>query len=289
MRTSNAAGRSTADEHQRHEELVRSYRRNPQPEVLDRIIEAFEWDVRLIALRTRWPHEPLDDLAQVARMGLLAAIQRYDPERGVTFRTFAEATMVGMVRHHHRGALQVRVPRAVQDLHTACRRAVDRLTGTLQRVPTIAEVAADTGLGEPAVEAALIIDQLFRPVSLSSRSSDDGDRALDELIGIDDADLESAAERSEIHDALATLPHRLRTIVFLHFYDGRTQTEIGATLGISQVQVSRLMAKALAAMRDEVGSDGRVGLFTRGAAVATDATIRRRSPAVAARSDRSAP
>lgn len=237
--------------------LVRSYHDDPQPADLDRIVTSLDWMVRAVARRAQWHDEPIDDLTQIARMGLLAAIDRFDPERGVAFHTFAHATMMGMLQHHHRNALQMKVPRGVQDLNAACRHAVEQLTATLRRVPTVAEVAHTVGVPEREAADAMAVDVLFHPVSLSSSNGDDDNEGdtLDARLGGDDIDLERTADRTHVQHVLTTLPSRQRTIVFLHFYDGRTQAEIGAQLGISQVQVSRLMARALAAIRQQVAAD----------------------------------
>jgi len=232
--------------------LVASYQPDCRPEVRDRIAEAFEWLVMLCANRERWHDEPIDDLAQDARIGLLSAIDRFDPERGVKLRTFAEATIVGTIQHHHRSALALKVPRAVQDLNVTCHRAVERLTASLKRTPTSAEVAEHVGIGLTEVAAALQVDHLFHPMSLSCQLSVAAATALEEYLSTNDVGLESTPERAEVHAAMASLPSRQRTILFLHFFDGRTQAEIGCRMGISQVQVSRLMTAALEFLRDQI-------------------------------------
>lgn len=235
--------------HEDVEALARSYRVDREPAVLDRIVAAFEPTVRLVAHRNRWTGEPMDDLVQVAHLGLLAAAERFDPERQVLFHTYAVATMTGMLHHHHRSVLQFTVPRSAQDMHSVCRSAVERLTATLKRTPTTDEVAAHVGIGKHQVSDALAIDNVFHPVSLSSAA-----REPEGTSCVDDGGLESTADRAEIHDALTALPDRQRTILFLHFFDGRTQSEIGAELGISQVQVSRLMSAALVSMRTRIAA-----------------------------------
>jgi RNA polymerase sigma-B factor len=241
-----------ADDLAELDELVRAYCADHRPDLLDRIVESFDSVVHLVAHRVKWHDEPLDDLMQVARIGLLAAIERFDPARGVAFRTFAEATIVGVLHHHHRSALQLRVPRGVQDLNTACHGAVERLAASLKRMPTSAEVADDIGVDVFDVLQAMAVDQLFHPVSLPSSSSDERDPDLRERLGRLDALLESADDRAEMQTALAALPSRQRTILFLRFYEGWTQTEIGTHLGISQVQVSRLTSQALTLLRSQV-------------------------------------
>jgi RNA polymerase sigma-B factor len=238
------------------ERLALEYHEDRRPEIRDRIAASFDWLVVLCANHARWHDEPVDDLAQVARVGLLAAIERFDPGRGVTLHTYAERTMVGTIRHYHRSALQPKVPRSLQDLNASCRSAVERLTNSLNHTPTAAEVAEHVGVDDTDVTAALAVDNLFHPVSLSTTSSGDATTTLEDRLSIDDFRIESIGERAEIHDALISLPSRQRTILFLHFYDGRTQGEIGARLGISQVQVSRLMTAALEVLRDRVAPPG---------------------------------
>lgn len=238
------------------ERLAREYHEDRQPEIRDRIAASFDWLVVLCANHARWRDEPIDDLAQVARIGLLAAIERFDPGRGVTLHTYAERTMVGTIQHYHRSALQPKVPHSLQDLNASCRSAVERLTNSLSHTPTAAEVAEHVGIDSAEVAAALAVDDLFHPVSLSTSSSGDATSTLEERLSTHDLGLESIGERAEIHDALISLPSRQRTILFLHFYEGRTQGEIGARLGISQVQVSRLMTAALEVLRDRVSPPG---------------------------------
>ncbi|HYN33595.1 MAG TPA: sigma-70 family RNA polymerase sigma factor [Ilumatobacteraceae bacterium] len=250
MITNQPGTRCRPDQPDDLEQLLRSYHTDRRAECRDRIAESFEWLVMRCANKERWHDEPIEDLAQVARIGLLQAIERFDPDRGVTLHTFAEATMVGTIHHYHRSALQLKVPRPVQEMNVTCKNAVERLTASLKRVPTTAEVAEHVGLGRAEVADALAVDHLFHPMSLSS--SDDNDTMLESYLGENDLGLESIPNRAEIHKALTSLPSRQRTILFLHFYEASTQAEIGAHLGLSQVQVSRLMTAALDTLRHRV-------------------------------------
>ena len=239
------------------EHLAVAYHHDRRPEFRDRIAASFDWLVMLCANHARWHDEPIDDLAQIAREGLLAAIERFDPARGVTLHTYAETTIVGTIHHFHRSALQPRVPRSLQDLNTTCHRTAERLTASLHHTPTEAEIAENIGISRADVAEALAVDHLFHPVSLSSAPGGDAatafdDQLIDDHLITQDLGLESTAERAEIHDALISLPSRQRTIIFLHFYDGRTQAEIGVRLGISQVHVSRLMTAALTSLRERM-------------------------------------
>jgi RNA polymerase sigma-B factor len=234
------------------EQLAIAYHEDRHPDIRNRIAESFDWLVVLCANHARWPDEPIDDLAQVAREGLLAAIERFDPTHGVTLHTYAETTIVGTIRHYHRSALQPKVPRSLQELNSTCHRTAERLMASLHHTPTEAEIADNIGIGRADVAEALAVDHLFHPMSLSIAPGGDAAAALDDHLITEDHGLESTADRAEVYDALISLPSRQRTILFLHFYDGRTQAEIAVRLGISQVHVSRLMTAALASLRERM-------------------------------------
>jgi RNA polymerase sigma-B factor len=193
--------------------------------------------------------QPLEDLKQVAYLGLVTAARRFDAARGVQFATFARATVLGELKKHFRDhAWTVRVPRPVQELYLAVRPAVEDLTQSLGRAPTAGEIAARVGATvEDVVEAldavnALHVDSLDRP-----RPGDEDGHPFDR--GAVDPGFFRVEERSWLVPALAALPPRERHILELRFVEGLPQSAIAAKVGISQMHVSRLLAKSLAILR----------------------------------------
>lgn len=195
--------------------------------------------------------ELLDDLRQVAAFGLVKAADRFDPERGVQFSTFATATVVGELRRHFRDSRWgLRVTRTWQERYLAVREATERLTASFGRSPTILEVASDTGIApEDVIEAyeagrALSVESLDK----AAPGGDEGDGGTD--IGVLDLGFVSVETRTVVESALARIRPREREILRLRFEQRLTQAEIGTRLGISQMQVSRLLQRTLAELRE---------------------------------------
>jgi RNA polymerase sigma-B factor len=211
-----------------------------------------------LAARYRHGAEPLDDLRQVAAMGLLKSIDRYDPSRGTAFSTFAVPTILGELRRHFRDAgWAIRPPRDLQDLALKLDRTVDDLHGRLGRPPTVAEIAdrLDTS-SEHVLEArhaAAVhhLQSLEIPVSIR----DNRRATLADVIGEDDAGLDAVEADSAAQDLLDRLGHRYREVLRLRFIEDLTQSEIGDRLGISQMQVSRLLREALERLHERAGID----------------------------------
>jgi RNA polymerase sigma-B factor len=186
--------------------------------------------------------ESLDDLVQVANIGLLHALEHFDPSFGVKFRTYASATMSGVLRRHYRTTWRVRVPRRLQEMHLHVCRAVDDLTSQLRRSPTTAELAAHLDLDVEDVLEALELGWSRRPSSISGPV---GDRGAAASLAADDPAVEQVDDRVDVERLLAMLPPRDAAILRMRFYEGSTQSEIGEQIGLSQVQVSRLIRGAL--------------------------------------------
>lgn len=209
---------------------------------------------RHLALRYSDGIEPLDDLVQVASLGLIKAIDRFDPERGVSFTTFAVPTILGELRRHFRDrGWAIHVPR---DLKEASLRVSRALAGHGGRSPTPAQLAQETGLSVEAVLEALEVAGAQRALSLDAPigTEEDGSSAtlLDQLGDADD-DLDRARDRATIARLTHVLDERDREILRLRFEEDLTQSEIGAHIGVSQMQVSRLIRAALARMRAAAG------------------------------------
>jgi RNA polymerase sigma-B factor len=206
---------------------------------------------RSLARRYANRGEPLDDLEQVAAIGLLKAIERYDPARG-DLRAFATPTILGEIRRHFRDRTwAVRPGRGIQDAYGRVQRATDALTAERGRSPSIAEIAREADLEEEEVLDALAARTAYRPVSLSTPAHDDEES---ETIAVPchDAGYLRAEERAIVDGAIERLPARERVIVTLRFREDMTQSEIAAKLGISQMHVSRLLRKALESLRTHV-------------------------------------
>jgi RNA polymerase sigma-B factor len=217
------------------------YRETGDRAVRDKILEEHRWLACYCANRFSGRGEPIDDLVQVAQLGLLKAIERYDPDYGVTFAGYAVPTMIGEIKRHFRDSTwTVRVSRRASDLLGTLAAAVETLSQALSRAPTVAELARHLHVAEEDVLAALDARQAYRMQSLTTpRDSDDGaDRRLP---SVEDVGLDPA--RVSMRIALTGLPEDDQRIVYLRFYEGLTQAEIAAHLGTSQVQVSRRLRR----------------------------------------------
>jgi len=195
--------------------------------------------------------ECLDDLVQVANLGLVRAADRFDASHGVSFAGFAGPTILGELRHHFRDSRwHLRVDRRLQELYLEVRRAADDLTQDLGHRPSVAEIAERTGLARQDCEQALAAAGAFQPLSLN-RPADSDESAADlvELLGGRDPDLESVTDRFALTQVVADLSPTDRRLLTLRFYANLTQAEIAGQLGVSQMQVSRLLAALLGKLR----------------------------------------
>lgn len=207
--------------------------------------------VRAVASRFIDRSEPLEDLIQSGSIGLLKAVDRYDPTRQIAFRSYAVPFILGEIRHYLRDRVDmVRVPRPVQDRARMVAATEARLLGELKHSPTISEIAAGAGLTrEQVIEAreswSRRVFSLDQP--LDSGDSDSAD--LGSIIGERDSVLESAIDRAALSKALSSLSGREQVVIGLRFLSDMTQTQVAERLGCSQMQVSRLQAGALAKLR----------------------------------------
>jgi RNA polymerase sigma-B factor len=229
---------------------------DPRRRILrDELATAF-WPVaRHIARRYRDRGEPLADLEQIGAIGLLNALDRFDPERGDDFLGFAVPTITGEIKRHFRDRTwTMRVPRRLKDLQAPIRDAVASLSTSLRRAPKPSEIAAHLGTTVDDVVEALGAQGAYSPKSLDALAGPEStDVALGDIVGVTDAALMTAAYRHELRQALAELPERERTIVLLRFFGDLSQTQIAAQVGVSQMHVSRLLSRTLATLRDRIG------------------------------------
>lgn len=233
------------------------YARTRDPVQRDALVDAHIGLAEHLARRFANRGEPLDDLIQVASIGLLKAIDRFEPDRGLVFSTFATPTIVGELKRHFRDkGWSVRVPRRVQELHLRLSSVVEDLTKELGRSPTLGEIARAASATEEQVLDALEAGHAYRARSLDAPAGDDdeGDASLAARLGEEDPGLAASELRAELSPLLALLPNRERVILHMRFYEGRTQSEIAIHLGISQMQVSRLLARSLVRLRESASA-----------------------------------
>ncbi len=224
-------------------------------ELRERFIELCLPFAGRMARRYRGRGEALDDLEQVARLGLVKAIDRYDPERG-SFTAYAVITISGEIKRHFRDRTWgVHVPRRVQDLSLEVSYAATVLTTELSRQPTTAELAAHLRLPESAVLEARESAAGYSPASLNAPAGGDGTAEFGDLFGDTDAALEAVDDRITVAGLLLRLPARERRMLAMRFYGNNTQAEIAAELGISQMHVSRMLNRALSWLREAMLSD----------------------------------
>lgn len=220
----------------------------------DELVQAWLPMANRIALRYRGRGEAVEDLGQVAALGLVKAVDRFDPERGNAFESYAIPTITGEIKRHFRDHMWVlHVPRRVQDLRNRVRAAMKELSQTAPgRNPTIAEIAAYTHMSEDDVRAGFEALDSFTALSLDAElpGSDDG-YALGDALGEPDSGFDLVIDREAVKPCLAALPERERTILYLRFFRGMTQSRIAEQLGISQMHVSRLLNGCCARVREE--------------------------------------
>ncbi len=230
-------------------ERFRRYRRTGERQVRNQIVEEHRWLATVASRKFANRGEPLDDLQQVALLGVVKAVERFDPERGSSFVTFALPTVMGELRRHFRDATwAVRVPRRAQELHLAMGSVLEPLAHQLGRSPTPGEIAAAMGVRVDDVLEAMEAGNAYRTASLSTRAGDDA-VPEDMKLASDDRGLVEADVRVTLRELLHQLPERERRIVYLRYFDELTQTEIAQQVGVSQVHVSRLLRSSLDDLR----------------------------------------
>jgi RNA polymerase sigma-B factor len=223
-------------------------------ELRDQLVTGYLPVAQHIARRYSQRGEPLDDLVQVASLGLVNAVDRYEPDRGHNFLGYAVPTITGEVRRHFRDKTwSMRVPRYLQELHLSVNKAVDELSHQLQRAPRPSEIASRLNVTTDEVLEALQVAQSYRPDSLDEMLSPDTEStALGDLLGDTDKRLDQLTDAHSLAPHLLELPARERAILYMRFFENKTQTEIAQRIGVSQMQVSRLLAKVLADLRGAV-------------------------------------
>jgi len=204
-----------------------------------------------LAGRFRNRGEPFDDLSQVANLALIKAVDGFDPERWVSFSSYAVPFIVGELKRHFRDKTwQIRVPRRLQELSLQLNRVTDDLTQRLGRSPKVSDLAEELGVSEEEVIEGLEAAGAYHSLSLDAPTGgEEGNATLVDLIGDDDNEMNEVDARVALPPLLATLPPREQKILAMRFFGNLTQSQIASELGISQMHVSRLITKALATLR----------------------------------------
>ncbi|MDQ6731142.1 MAG: SigB/SigF/SigG family RNA polymerase sigma factor [Actinomycetota bacterium] len=238
--------------------LLASYRHTPDPVVLEELVVRFEPLARSVARRYHARGEPLEDLTQVAMVGLLKAIERFDPDRGFAFSSYAMPTMLGELKRYFRdSAWAVHVPRGVKERAVELARATDEISSRLGRSPSLAELAEELGATQEQTLEAIEAYHARHATPLDSGSDDDDATVLSpaQLLGAEDERLEQAEYLSVIAAGVGSLSDTDRLILFLRFGRDLTQSEIARRIGISQMQVSRLLRAAIEKIRRDSGEE----------------------------------
>lgn len=208
-----------------------------------------------IARRYGGRGEDIEDLVQVARLGLVKAVDRFDPARGSNFAAFAVPTMMGEVRRHFRDTgWSMHVPRRLKDRHQHITRATTELMKSLGRAPTAGQLAEHLDISREDVVDSLLAADAYRVHSIDTpvSSGDEAPRLVSDTVGDVDPAFDLITDRETVGPLLAALPERQRTVLYLRFFDSMTQSQIAERIGVSQMQVSRILEKTLRELRDQL-------------------------------------
>ncbi|MFF7355169.1 RNA polymerase sigma factor SigF [Streptomyces filipinensis] len=214
------------------------------------LIEANLPLVRYAAARFRSRNEPMEDVIQVGTIGLINAIDRFDPDRGVQFPTFAMPTVVGEIKRYFRDNVRtVHVPRRLHELWVQVNSATEDLTTLFGRSPSTAEIAERLRISEEEVLGCIEAGRSYHATSLEAAQEGDGLPGLLDRIGYEDPALDGVEHRDLVRHLLVQLPEREQRILLLRYYSNLTQSQISAELGVSQMHVSRLLARSFQRLR----------------------------------------
>ena len=238
-------------------ERFRRLRQTGHPGLRDEIIVEHTWIARTVARRFDQRGESFDDLVQVASLGLVKAVDRFDPELGTNFVSYAMPTVVGEVRRYFRDhTWSVRVPRSAKELKPLITKGVEQLQHDLGRSPSINEIANHLQLSVDTVLEAMEASAAYRAASLDAPTRS-GDQAPESHRGLaqDDREIGRVVDATAIRQLLETLPGRSRMILYLRFFEHMSQAEIAEHVGTSQVHVGRLLKAGLEQLRGQINED----------------------------------
>jgi RNA polymerase sigma-B factor len=245
-----AADRSSRAREDRR--LLERYHDDGDPQAREALVERFLPLARQLARRYQRGSEPLDDLIQVASLGLLKAIDRFEPDRPTAFSSFAVPTILGELKRHFRDrGWSVRVPRDLQELSVRVERVGEDLTRELGRAPTPGEIAEQVGATTEQVLEAREAAGAYRAISLDRpREDDESEGGMADSMGVEDPGFGLAEDAATVERLMDVLGDREREVLRLRFVEDLTQTEIGARVGVSQMHVSRLIRQAVERLRE---------------------------------------
>ena len=254
-------GRAAEDRAERTREdrrLLVAYHRGGDPTAREALVERFLPLARQLARRYQRAGEPLDDLVQVASLGLLKAIDRFDPARETAFSSFAVPTILGELKRHFRDkGWSVRVPRDLQELAVRVDRVGEEIAREVGRAPTPAEIAERIGSTTEAVLEAREAAGAYRAVSLDRpRDEEDDEAGIADAVGAEDPGFRLAEDSATVERLMRVLTDREREVLRLRFEEDLTQSEIGVRVGVSQMHVSRLIRQSVARLREVAEAGG---------------------------------
>ena len=243
---------------ERTRELFRRYKLEGDEDAREQLILNHLNLVRFLAAKFKNKGEPLDDLIQVGTVGLIKAIDRFDISRDLEFTTYATPTILGKIKRHFRDkGWSVRVPRRLQELSAKVNKTTDELTKDLQRSPSVAEIAEHRDVSVDEVLEAMESSSAYSSVPLEAGSGDDDDApAVIDRYASEDAGLGTADDRMVIEDTIRDFSPREQDVIRMRFVEGLTQVEIAERLGVSQVQVSRLLRRTLKKIQEKIDPEG---------------------------------
>jgi RNA polymerase sigma-B factor len=243
------------------ERLWQRFARDGDPAAREVLITRFMPLAKSLALRYRGASESFDDLLQVANLGLVNAVDRFDPERGIPFAAFASPTILGELKRHFRDRVwTVRVPRGLHDRMAEVEKAITELTKQLQRSPSVGEIAERLGLEQTDVLEVLEANHNRRPLSLDQPANPDDTEgsAPTDWVGVEDEGFELTEDRIALNATLPFLDDRERLVLRLRFAEDMTQSQIAEQIGHSQMHVSRILRRALTRIRERIEQERRV-------------------------------
>jgi RNA polymerase sigma-B factor len=236
-------------------ELWRRFARDREPAIREELVRRNMPFAKRLALRYRGASESFDDLLQVANLGLVNAVDRFDPQRGIPFTAFASPTILGELKRHFRDRVwTVRVPRGLHDRMAEVDKAITELTKRLQRSPTVGEIAERLGVEQTDVLEVMEANHNRRPLSLDrpAGAEDSEDSPPAEWIGEEDESYELVEGRIALDAALPYLDERERLVLRLRFAEDMTQSQIAERIGHSQMHVSRILRRALTRIQEQI-------------------------------------
>ncbi len=240
-------------------ELFRRYKQEGDEEAREQLIVNHLNLVRFLAAKFKNRGEPLDDLIQVGTIGLIKAIDRFEPDRGLEFTTYATPTIMGEIKRHFRDkGWSVRVPRRLQELSSKVNQAQEQLTNELQRSPSVEEIAQRVEASVEDVLEAMESSSAYTSVPLEAggNSEDDEAPSILDRYADEDQDLVASDDRMVLEEAIADFSPREQEVIRMRFMEGMTQVEIAEKLEVSQVQVSRLLRRTLRRIQEKIDPEG---------------------------------